>query len=667
MAVSETLLPKRYEVLRELGSGGTSVVYHAKDRQTEGREVAVKVLVKERLEDRFSREAERLSQLSHPNLVGFFEVGKHDGRDYLVMEYLPGGNLSEALRGKGSEEILNTFVAICAGLGYLHSRNIVHRDVKPANILMDAQGHPKLTDLGSARQVDRQTRITRAGSILGTYAYLAPEQINSTEAGPAADLYSLGVCLFEALTGRRPFTVKHEFKLMKAHLEEPPPPLSKFRPELPESLGNLVASLLQKKPEERPTTAKVVARMLERCITDLNTQEKELLVDNDPEAVIEALSEAQRSMLLAVGYLGERANFAEICGVSTFAEDRTDSLLEQLVESKLLTSPDQETFVLTFPRKLVLNRFTPRVRDLFQTRLIASGQHISSSGLTTAGLTPTELGGRPLAPDTPTPTPPPTPRTHRPVNRALRMLALLVVVALLAGGWLWCHSAELVVASFPPQASVIVDEQWRGQTPLRVGEISPGQHTVRLLLDGYLTEVRHVEAYPMQPVPMDFTLKENRGRLTVDGVPEDAQLTVNGAVYDPKDLDDLSVLAGKSRIKVVKQGFRTFFQDVVVCAGEPAFVKVELTPIQGSINCSSVPNGAIVRVDGREIGTTPTSLKGLAYGQHELELESPGYELYTRTLSITNETPEAIQVELRTPQASPSPFPSPSTAPATVL
>lgn len=356
-----------------------------------------------------------------------------------------------------------------------------------------------------------------------------------------------------------------------------------------------------------------------------------------------------------------------------FAEDRTDQLLEQLVESKLLTSPDQETFVLTFPRKLVLNRFTPRVRDLFQTRLVASGQHISSSGLTTAGLTPTELGMRPLAADTPTPTPLPTPSppTPRSANRALRLVALLLVVAALAGGWVWSHSAELVVASFPPQASVIVDGQWRGRTPLRVGEISPGQHTVRLLLDGYLTEVRDVEARPMQPVPMDFTLKESRGRLALAGVPEDAQLTVNGAVYDPKDLDDLSVLAGKSRIKVVKEGFRTFFQDVVVSAGEPAFVKVELTPIQGSVECSSIPSGAIVRVDGKEVGTTPTSLKGLAYGQHELALESPGYELYIRTLSITNETPGAIHAELRplpplsSPEASPIPTPSPGATPGT--
>jgi serine/threonine protein kinase len=661
MAASDKLLPKRYEVLRELGSGGTSVVYHARDRET-GREVAVKVLVKERLEDRFSREAERLSQLSHPNLVGFLEVGKHAGHDFLVMEYLPGGDLGSHLRGKGSEEILGVFVAICAGLGYLHSRGIIHRDVKPANILIDAKGQPKLADLGSARQVDRQTRITKAGSILGTYAYLAPEQIQSLDAGPAADLYSLGVCLFEALTGRRPFTVKNEFKLMKAHLEEPPPSLHKFRPELPDSLEALVASLLEKKPEARPTTAQVVAGMLARSLDDLHSQDKRLLVDNDPELVIDQLSEAQRSVLLAMGYLGESATFAEICGASAFAEDRTDSLLESLVEAKLLTCPDQDTFLLTIPRKLVLSRITPRVRELFQSRLVASGQQPSSAGLTTAGLTTAGLttagftssgllsgsgSTRTLTADR---TPTPTPSDRRaPVGRGRRALQLGLILVLLAAasaGWAWSHSAELVVASFPEQASVIVDGQWRGKTPLRVRGLLPGTHAVRLVLDGYLTEVREVYANPMQPVPLDFTLTESRGRLALQNVPEDAQLTVDGAVYDPKELEDLSVLAGKTRIKVVKEGYRTYFQDVIVKAGEPTYLKVEMSPIQGYLELTSSPAGATVLLDGKEVGKTPLELKALPYGPHKLEMALPAHATHTQSVAVTDEAPDKVHVDL---------------------
>ena len=649
MAVSGKLLPPRYEVLRELGSGGTSVVYHARDTR-DGAEVAVKILAKERLEDRFIREAERLSQLSHPNLVGFLEVGKHEGHDFLVMEYLPGGDLANHLRGKGSEQILRLFVEICKGLDYLHSRGIVHRDVKPANILLDAKGKPKLTDLGSARQIDRKTRITKAGSIIGTYAYLAPEQIQSSDAGPPADLYSLGVCLFEALTGRRPFTVKNEFSLMKAHLEEAPPLLRKFRPELPECLENLLSSLLEKKPESRPTTAKVVGAMLERCITELHSHDKRQLVDNDPEMAIEALSEAQRSVLLAVGYLGEQASFAEICGASAFAEDKTDTVLESLVEAKLLTCPAQNTFVLTFPRKLVLNRFTPRVRDLFEARLSASGQPPPvSSGLTTAALTATgQLSGGAARPPAPDPTPIPTANSKgpRPALRALQLALFLMALSLASAAWMWSRSAELVVASLPEHASVFVDGKWKGRTPIRIVSLSPGTHVVRVLLDGYLTEVREVQAKPLQPVPMDFTLKESRGRLALENVPADAQLTVDGALYDPKDLKDFSVPAGKTRIKVVKEGYRTFFQDVTVKAGESSHLRVDMSPIQGCLECTSTPSGAAVRLDGKDVGQTPLVLKALPFGPRKLEVAKHGYLTHTQIVAVADETPDKLHVEL---------------------
>ncbi len=661
MAPSEISLPKRYEVLRELGSGGTSVVLQARDRET-GHLVAVKVLTKERLEDRFTREAERLSQLSHANLVGFLEVGKHDGRDFLVMEYLPGGDLANHLRGKGSDEILAVFIEICAGLGYLHSQGIVHRDVKPANILLDGAGHPKLTDLGSARQVDRQTRITRAGSILGTYAYLAPEQIQSADAGPAADLYSLGVCLFEALTGRRPFTVKNEFKLMKAHLEEPPPSLHKFRPELPSSLENLISSLLEKKPEARPTTAKVVSRMLERCRTDLQVHDKQRLVENDPELAIEGLSEAQRSVLLAIGYLGERASFAEICGASPFAEDRTDALLDSLIETRLLTCPEQDTFVLTFPRKLVLNRITPRVRELFQRRLVGSRQSASSSsGMTTVGMTVTAPltggttvglssgGATAMVEPTPTPTPLPTPRRFRPgkLSRASRLLVALALTGIGSAAWGWSRSAELVLASYPEEASVIVDGEWRGRTPVRVGGLMPGSHTVRLILDGYLSEVRDVTVESMRPLPVDITLKESRGRLSLENIPEGAQLTIGGALYDPVGLSELALSAGKTRVRVVKDGFRTYQQDVTIKAGEPSQLKVEMSPVEAQLELTSAPAGASVLLDGKLAGKTPLSVQALPFGRHQLKLTLPDYGDHQQTFDVSEDSHQQLHIDLK--------------------
>ncbi len=637
------LLPKRYEVLRQLGSGGTSVVYHARDRES-GREVAIKLLAKERLGDRFAQEAQRLSQLSHPNLVGFLEVGKNEGRDYIVMEYLAGGDLAGYVAGRTTDQILKIFVPICAGLGYLHSKGIVHRDIKPANILLDEHGVPKLTDLGSARQVDRKTRITKAGAILGTYAYLAPEQIQSGDAGPAADLYSLGVCLFEALTGRRPFTVKNEFKLMKAHLEELPPSLAKLRPDLPESVDRLVASLLEKKAENRPTTAEVVAAMLERCRSHLKEQVKNPGVALNPDLTIESLSEAQRSVLLAIAYLGERATFSQVCAISPFAEDRTDAHLDVLVQEQLLTCHQRDTFELNFPRKIVLARITPRVRDLFEARLSsagAPGPH--SSGMTTVGLTQTG--------STETPEPVPKPKTgdtgkSKSQKRIKRVVLALSLAAIAGLGVGWSRSGELVVASMPEQASVIIDGQWRGKTPLRLRGMMPGKHAVRVVMDGYISEVRDVGLSPMRPHQIDVTLKESRGRLALENVPAGAQVTINGAVYDPKDLTDLSLLAGKTRVKVVSEGYRPYFQEVNVAAGERSTLKVEMSPIVGMLECLTVPEGAQVIVDGKELGLTPLSLKSLNFGSHRIELVKAGFAPHSQTIQVDDETPDQLQVEL---------------------
>ena len=159
MRVNDDLLPDRFEVLGELGRGGTSVVYHALDRGKD-REVAVKVLLKGTEEDRFQREAERLAALSHPNVVAFLEVGRHGEQDFLVMEYLEMGDLATYTENLSVQEILRLFSQICDGLAHIHDHGIVHRDLKPANILVSKTGQPKITDLGVARQMEQNTRLT---------------------------------------------------------------------------------------------------------------------------------------------------------------------------------------------------------------------------------------------------------------------------------------------------------------------------------------------------------------------------------------------------------------------------------------------------------------------------------------------------------------------------
>ncbi|MEW6280295.1 MAG: protein kinase, partial [Candidatus Eremiobacterota bacterium] len=237
------------------------------------REVAIKLLPQGATGDqlkRFRHEARELAALTHPNVVALLDAGEHAGRDFLVMEFVAGGNLYDFLAGSPSlSELVEVFAALCEGLEYIHGQGLVHRDLKPENLLFTADRVPKIADLGVVRRVDQGSSLTRSGMIVGTCEYVAPEQILSSEVGPAADLYSLGTCLFETLAGRTPFVGETEFTLLQAHLREHAPALRSVRPEMPESLDLLLGRLLEKQPDSRPRSAGQVREQLMATLEEL--------------------------------------------------------------------------------------------------------------------------------------------------------------------------------------------------------------------------------------------------------------------------------------------------------------------------------------------------------------------------------------------------------------
>lgn len=281
------------------------VVYKAFDTAF-GRDVAIKVLA-EGLADaelihRFRRESAEHAELSHPNVVRCHEFGTHGTVDYLVMEYVDGGYLRDFVeRCSGYKDIIRAYHAICLGLEHIHTQGIVHRDVKPRNILFTTAGEPKISDFGIARRISGPSELTATGIIMGTSAYLAPEQILSSKSvTPSADLYALGVCLFESLTGRLPFSKDTDYLLLRAHISEDPPAPSSIRPELPNALDKIVLSLLGKNPSQRPPSALAAANMLEALLeggktgTSTRTQpfnpdeQLEGLVSVGPDGLIES-------------------------------------------------------------------------------------------------------------------------------------------------------------------------------------------------------------------------------------------------------------------------------------------------------------------------------------------------------------------------------------------
>ena len=269
---SPTEVAGRYRIERRLGAGGMSTVFMAKDTVLE-RPVAVKLLAEHLADDeafvaRFRREALSAARLQHPNVVQVFDSGQDPAteRHYIVMEYVDGPSAADMLRERKELDIDETVRLVrdaCHGLDYAHRAGVVHRDVKPGNLLFaEEMGTTKLADFGIAKAAE-QTRITQVGSVLGTAAYLSPEQARGEEAGPASDIYSLGVCAYQFLTGRLPHEYASLTELALKQQQEPVAPIADYRPEVPPELDDAVRLALERDPAARYSSALEMAEAIE--------------------------------------------------------------------------------------------------------------------------------------------------------------------------------------------------------------------------------------------------------------------------------------------------------------------------------------------------------------------------------------------------------------------
>ena len=258
----------RYRLEESIGRGAMSEVWAARDVELE-RRVAIKLLAPGADPARFEREARAAAALAHPNICRLYDYGEEAGRPFLVLEHLPGGTLEDRLaanRPLPDDETARIVSEIADGLAHAHSRGLVHRDLKPANILFDAEGRAKIADLGIAL-VASAGALTEAGTVLGTAAYISPEQAAGEVATPASDTYSLGVILFRMLSGRLPFASPDPLELARMHLNEPAPALASVRRDAPPGLEAVAMAALSKDPAERPADGAAVLAALSRPTT----------------------------------------------------------------------------------------------------------------------------------------------------------------------------------------------------------------------------------------------------------------------------------------------------------------------------------------------------------------------------------------------------------------
>lgn len=288
-----TEIAGRYRVERRLGAGGMSTVFLATDGVLE-RLVAIKLLADHLAEDddfvaRFRREALAAARLQHPNIVQVFDSGEdtESRRHFIVMEFVDGPSCADMLRDQKQLEIEEAVQIVrdaCHGLDYAHRAGVVHRDVKPGNLLLgDESRSTKLADFGIAKAAE-QTRITQVGSVLGTAAYLSPEQARGDEAGPPSDIYSLGVCAYQFLTGRLPHEYTSLTELALKQQQEDVDPIVDLRPEVPPELDRAIRVALERDAERRYSSTLEMARSIEAGLDGLETEATRRLAVGMPSA-----------------------------------------------------------------------------------------------------------------------------------------------------------------------------------------------------------------------------------------------------------------------------------------------------------------------------------------------------------------------------------------------
>jgi serine/threonine-protein kinase len=330
--VGETIA-ERYEIEELVGHGGMSSVYKAKDTLLE-RHVALKILheqynADEDFVERFKREARSVAQLQHPNIVTVIDRGEEEGRQFIVFEYIDGENLKEHVVRKGRldvREALEIALEVARGLAFAHDQGLIHRDVKPQNVLLNGDGRAKVTDFGIARTVEVDG-MTQTGTVLGTSNYIAPEQASGQPVDAHSDVYALGVVLYELLAGEVPFPGESFIAVAMKHMHEPAPNLLDVRGDVPLRVAAAVDRALEKDPEQRFPTMDAFAAELEACLAELERGE-----DGDATMVIPSAQRAaprrKKSVSrwpIGIGLLALLAIAAIVIGLLALGGSNNDS------------------------------------------------------------------------------------------------------------------------------------------------------------------------------------------------------------------------------------------------------------------------------------------------------------------------------------------------------
>jgi predicted Ser/Thr protein kinase len=650
----------RYEITGELGRGAMGVVYKALD-PTIGRTVALKTmrldvhgLDAQEMVRRFQNEARAAGVLNHPNIVTIYDAGEQDGIFYIAMEFIEGTTLHELLAEKrvlATDEVLQLTRQICRGLDYAHSNGIVHRDIKPANIMITANGSVKIMDFGIAKSGGQ---VTNTGQVLGTPNYMAPEQVKGRQLDGRSDLFSLGVILYEMLTGEKPFVGQNVTTIIYKIVNENPITPRDLDVTVHPGLSAIVTKALAKAPDDRYQTGADLVR-------DLENYKLAGPVRTGSTAAISPAPSPEKTLVLPLRV---------VAGNTAMAAAAAPALAKKPIPVKRPTtailSSKRSVLMATIVTIVVLgcamggyayHRTQVKMRQLAEEAKIKEVQ---------------EEAREPIAIAIPAPTPVPAPKEEIAPDTTVKFFpakkttpAQKVVPAPFKAtsspNKVFVAQSELKLLSQPDSAKVEIDgwSEPNWVTPFTASHLAAGLHTIVFSKSGYLQQTKSVESVAGKSIDVSAQLAPAVSTIVVTSNPQGANVWVDGKDSGLTTPTQLTVEKGFHKVAVRKAGFKEMSMEDTVAEGQtmsfsPVMLSTNVQPEDGKspnplrrffgtdtipegkglVHIRTNPEGATIVVDGKAAPKKTNARWPADPGVYSIVLQMSGYKPVHRNIKV---------------------------------
>jgi predicted Ser/Thr protein kinase len=650
----------RYEITGELGRGAMGVVYKALD-PTIGRTVALKTmrldvhgLDAQEMVRRFQNEARAAGVLNHPNIVTIYDAGEQDGIFYIAMEFIEGTTLHELLAEKrvlATDEVLQLTRQICRGLDYAHSNGIVHRDIKPANIMITANGSVKIMDFGIAKSGGQ---VTNTGQVLGTPNYMAPEQVKGRQLDGRSDLFSLGVILYEMLTGEKPFVGQNVTTIIYKIVNENPITPRDLDVTVHPGLSAIVTKALAKAPDDRYQTGADLVR-------DLENYKLAGPVRTGSTAAISPAPSPEKTLVLPLRV---------VAGNTARAAAAAPALAKKPIPVKRPTtailSSKRSVLMATIVTIVVLgcamggyayHRTQVNMRQLAEEAKIKEAQ---------------EAAREPIAIAIPAPTPVPAPKEEIAPDTTVKFFpakkttpAQKVVPAPFKAtsspNKVFVAQSELKLLSQPDSAKVEIDgwSEPNWVTPFTASHLAAGLHTIVFSKSGYLQQTKSVESVAGKSIDVSAQLVPAVSTIVVTSNPQGANVWVDGKDSGLTTPTQLTVEKGFHKVTVRKAGFKEMSMEDTVAEGQtmsfsPVMLSTNVQPEDGKspnplrrffgtdtipegkglVHIRTNPEGATIVVDGKAAPKKTNARWPADPGVYSIVLQMSGYKPVHRNIKV---------------------------------